>query len=113
MGDRGIAMHQGEDDRDGDRRSEAEPDRAGDGGHRAGGEGGAQHLALEADIDDAGALAEESTERREDQRRRLAQRRREQRYGLDEEVVAHDGTAASWAAGASRRASGRRKRFSS
>src|SRR5258707_9464655 len=121
MGDRGIAMHQREGDGEGGGGGEAGPGRAGPRGGRGGGEGGTQHLALEADIDDASALAEQPAERRENQRRRQAQRRRQQRDGLDEEIVAHAGAlpcppplaGEGRVGGASRRASGRRKRFSS
>ena len=49
---------------------QAEPDIAGDRGNDGGGEGGGQHLALEPDIDDAGALGIEAGEAGEDQRRR-------------------------------------------
>src|SRR6185437_3674285 len=109
MGDRGIAVDQRQGDRDDDRGGEAEEGRAAHRGRRAGGEGGAEHLALEADIDDARALAEQAAERRQDERRGEAQRRRQQRDEL-EEGVAH----ASLGAGAGRsRASRTRKRFSS
>ena len=49
-------------DGDDDRRPEPEPGRAGDGGDGGGGEGGDQHLALEADVEDAGALGVEAGE---------------------------------------------------
>ena len=58
-----------------------------------GGEGGAQHLALEAEIDDAGPLAEETAQRREDERRREAQGRGEQGDELDE-ILGHADIAA-------------------
>ena len=54
---------------------EPDPGRAGDGGERAGGEGGGQHLALEADVEDARALGEEPGEAGKEQRRREAQAR--------------------------------------
>ena len=52
---------------------EADPGRAGHRGEGAGGEGGGQHLALEADVEDAGALGVEAGEAGEQQRRREAE----------------------------------------
>ena len=49
---------------------EPDPGRSGDRREGAGGEGGGQHLALEADVEDAGALGEEAGEAGEQQRRR-------------------------------------------
>ena len=59
--------------------SKAEPGRAGDGGGGGGGEGGGQHLAFEADVEDAGALRIEPGEAGEQQRRRQADGGVEQR----------------------------------
>ena len=50
--------------------SDAEPDAAGEGRGRGGGEGADQHLALEADVDDAGAFRPEAGEAGEHQRNR-------------------------------------------
>src|SRR5690606_9397444 len=47
-------------------------DRLGDIGDGAGGEGRAQHLALEADVEDTGPFGEETGKGGEDQRRRDA-----------------------------------------
>ena len=67
---------------------QAEPRRRGDAG---GEEGGHQHLALEADIDDAAALREQPAHGAEDQRRRHAQGRgRHRGRASDSAVVHHD-----------------------
>ena len=69
LGDRGEAVHQREHDRDEDRRAEPEPGRAGERRDRAGGERADQHLSLEPDVENAGALGIETGERGEQQRR--------------------------------------------
>lgn len=81
-------MDQGQPGRGGDAGEEPEPGRAGDRGGGGGGEGGPQHLAFEADVDDAGALGEEPGQRRQHQRRRHPQGRRCHGDG-DEEGVFH------------------------
>ena len=50
-----------------------DPGRAGDRREGAGGEGGGEHLAFEADVEDAGALGVEPGEAGEQQRRREAE----------------------------------------
>ena len=69
-GDGGGALQRGGADRDAEAGEEAEPDVAGDRGDRGGAEGGGEHLALEADVEDAGALGIEAGETGEQQRRR-------------------------------------------
>ena len=68
-------MDQREQARGEDAGEEPDPGRAGDRREGAGGEGGGQHLALEADVEDAGALGEEAGEAGEEQRRREAEAR--------------------------------------
>ena len=69
-GDGGDALEAGGADRDAEAGEEAEPDVAGDRGDGGSAEGGGQHLALEADVEDAGALGIEAGEAGEQQRRR-------------------------------------------
>ena len=71
-GDGGGALQRRGADRDAEAGEEAEPDVAGDRGDGGGAEGGGQHLALEADVEDAGALGIEAGEAGEQQRRREA-----------------------------------------
>ena len=47
-----------------------------------------QHLALDPDVHDAGALGEEPAERRQDERRRTARRGGDEQGG-DQEGLAH------------------------
>ena len=56
LGDRGEAVNQRQSDGHRDRRQHTEPGRACDRRHRPAGEGAAEHLALEADVEDAGTL---------------------------------------------------------
>ena len=63
-------MHQRQEDGRGDADAEADEGRAEDRRGRGRGEGGDQHLALERDVEDAGAFRIEARERREEQRRR-------------------------------------------
>ena len=75
---------------------EAEPGGAGDRGGRGGGECGAQHLALEADVDHARALGEQAGERGEDQGRGEPDGRVGEQQDLKEELV-HQATASAGA----------------
>ena len=59
-------------DRDQDRGGEPDPGRAGDRGRGRAGKGAGQHLALEADVEDAGALGIEAGEAGKQQRHRQA-----------------------------------------
>ncbi len=82
--DRRETVHQAEQHRDDDAEEEPGIGRAGDRGADAGGEGGGQHLALEADVEDAGPLRIETGQGRQQQRRRQAQRRVEdQQRGVE------------------------------
>ena len=55
-GDRGEAVNGGQKDRRGDTGKKAKPNAARDKGDRSGEEGCCQHLSLEPDVEDAGAL---------------------------------------------------------
>ncbi len=65
MGDAGIAVDQGEGDRDADPGGQPDPDISRDVTGGGGGEGGPEHLAFEADVDDAGAFREQAGQRRQ------------------------------------------------
>ncbi len=72
-----------------DGRQQAEPDIAGDRGDGGGREGAGQHLALQSDIDDPGALGEQPGEARQDQRHGHPDRGGQQRRDLVDLVHAH------------------------
>ncbi len=80
-------MDHGEQDRERYAGGEAEPGGARDCGGRGGGERGAQHLALEPDVDHAGALGEQAGERGEHQRRRQPDGRVREQQDLQQELV--------------------------
>ena len=84
--DRGNAVEHRHEDRDADAAEQAEPGVAGD--HRDGGgaERRRQHLALEADVEDARALGIEAGEAGKQQRRREPHGCRERG---DDDFVAH------------------------
>ena len=73
--DRGEPVHEAQQHGGEDARTETEPHRTRDRGDRGGKEGGDQHLAFEADVDDAGALGEEPREAGEQKRRCQPHRR--------------------------------------
>ena len=87
---------------------EPDPGRAGHRREGAGGEGRGQHLALEPDVEDAGALGEEPGEAGEQQRRREAEARAGE---LEEGVEIHH--AALPRQRRKTRSTGTRTRFSS
>ena len=89
MGDAGEAVDHREEDREPDAGGQPEPGRAGDRGGRGGGERCAQHLALERDVDDARALAEQACECGEHERRRETDRRVGEQQDLEEDLVHH------------------------
>ena len=78
-----IAVQHRQRDADAAPRRQRQRQRAGHRGGGARGERGEQHLALEAEVDHAGALAQAAGQRAQDQRRRHAQRRGEQRADGD------------------------------
>ena len=92
MGDAGEAVDQRQADREQHAGAEPEPGRAGHRRGRGGGEGSAQHLALEADVDHARALGEQAGERRQHERRREPDGRVGQQQELQEQIV-HQATA--------------------
>ena len=61
-GDGGKAVYQRQEHRDEDRGGEPDPGRAGDGGGRAAGERAGEHLAFQADVENARALGIEARE---------------------------------------------------
>jgi hypothetical protein len=63
-------MHQREGERDDDGHQQGQPGIAIEGGGGSGGEGADQHLAFEADVDDAGAFRPQACKAGEDQRHR-------------------------------------------
>ena len=74
MGDRGKAMHQRQRHRDDDRKEQADPGRSVDGSGSRAGKGGGQHLALKADVEDAGSLGVQARQCGKHQRDRQAHR---------------------------------------
>ena len=94
--------------RGGDAGEKPDPGRAGHRREGAGGEGGGEHLALEADVEDAGALGVEAGEAGEQQRRREAEARAGE---LEDGVEVHQ--AALSASRRKARSTGTRTRFSS
>ncbi len=66
-------MDERDGDGGGDPGEKADPDASREGGARGGGEGADQYFALEADVDDAGALGPKAREAREDERNRQPQ----------------------------------------
>src|SRR5262249_39276126 len=77
------------------------PARTSDRCSRGGHEGGREHLAFQADIDQPAALAEQTAQRAQDERRRDAQRGREDEH-RDGDPIFHQVSAALTNAGFSR-----------
>ena len=68
LGDARISMHQRKGAGDGNAGGERNPRRIAKGSHCCGAKGAGQHLALEADVDNAGTLGKEPGQGAEDQR---------------------------------------------
>ena len=85
VGDARVAVDQGEQHRGADPRRQPRPRRARERGGGGGGEGRPQHLALQSDVDDAGALREQAGHGGEDQGGGQAQRRIQHQHQEGEE----------------------------
>ena len=72
MGDAGESVNERQRDGSCERGRQSRPGRPGERGDGGGGEGAGQQLALQADIDDAGALRHQARHGAEDERRREA-----------------------------------------
>ena len=86
MGDAGKAVNERQHDGGGERGGQPRPGRAGERGDRGGGESPGQQLALQPDIDDAGALGHQPGHGAEDERRGEAGRAVEDRKNVDPEL---------------------------